>query len=374
MNAGKRMAKRHITIPIFIPNLGCPHRCIYCDQRATSGASAIPDGNAIDGKIRSCLSTAPKSVARIEAAFFGGNFTGLPARLQEEFLEKASGYVRTGDIHGIRLSTRPDCISPRGLDLLGRYGVETIELGVQSLCDRVLAQSLRGHTAEDVYRAVALIREHGMRVVLQLMAGLPGDTGRESLLTARAAAELAPDGVRIFPAVVLKHTGLAELYTRGAYRPLGLEEAVTLCTEMFLAFESRGIPVIRMGLHPLGPMEERNVLAGPYHPSFGFLVRSRARRDVMEEKVADFLGSRGAAHDGRISIRLPEKNKEEYLGHKKENIAFLAGRFGLHRVAYSFDLLDGVSVECVMPPARGSGRARRCSSWQINVDHPITDG
>lgn len=367
------MAKRHITIPIFIPNLGCPHRCIYCNQPATSGASAVPDGKAIDEKIRACLSTAPKSVVRVEAAFFGGNFTGLPARLQEEFLERASGYVRNGDIHGIRLSTRPDFISPRGLDLLGRYGVETVELGVQSLCDPVLAQSLRGHTAEDVYRAVALLREHGMKVVLQLMAGLPGDTGDESLLTARAAAELAPDGVRIFPTVVLKHTGLAELYMRGAYRPLGLEEAVRLCKEMFLVFENRGIPVIRMGLHPLSPLEERNILAGPYHPSFGFMVRSRAKRDVMEAKVSDFLGSRAAIHDGRISIRVPEKNKEEYLGYKKENIAFLAGRFGLPRVAYAFGLLDGVTVESAMPPARGSGRTRRCSSRQINFDHPMTD-
>ncbi len=339
------MAKKQVTIPIFIPHQGCPHRCVFCNQWQTTGIKALPDKEYITEKIRSHLSRIAPSVERIEAAFFGGSFTGIPAEYQRELLGAAREFLESGRIHGIRLSTRPDYIDAERLSLLKQFGVDTVELGVQSFSDRVLDAAGRGHDAAAVFRAVALLRERGFRFVIQLMPGLPGDTMEESLRSAETAAGLEPDGVRVYPAVVLRGTGLAALYESKAYSPLTLGEAVEVCSRMQLVFNRSGIPVIRMGLHPFDPAEEKNILAGPYHPSFGYLVKSRLRRGEMEEKISSSLREDPLPSGGAVTILLPFKAKEECLGHRKENMSYLREKFNDLTIHYRISGREDIVIE-----------------------------
>ncbi|MCP4137617.1 MAG: radical SAM protein [bacterium] len=326
------MSKKRITIPIFIPHLGCPHQCAFCNQWETSGSRVLPDKKSIDEQVVRYLSQKGADVEHIEIAFFGGSFTGIPIPLQEELLSAAGPYLEKNIIQGIRLSTRPDYINEQALLLLKKYSVTTIELGIQSFFDDVLSASNRGHSARDSHQAPELVKKHGFDVVIQLMPGLPGDSREKSIQSAEIAAEYTPAGVRIYPTVVLNNTKLAHMYKNNEYSPLSTEEAVERCKDMYMVFQRNTIPVIRMGLHPLNPEERKNILAGPYHPSFGFMVKSRMRRDIIEEAVKDLIhGKPGLT---ALKIEIPDRNKEEYIGTKKENIEYIKQRFNLKKVEY----------------------------------------
>ncbi len=337
------MPKQQITIPIFLPNLGCPHRCVFCDQKKSTSVRHMPGPELIDTMIGKYIPHIKKSVRRIEVAFFGGSFTGIKKEIQETFLKAAHHHLKKKTIQAIRLSTRPDYISDEALELLKKYEVSTVELGVQSFDDRVLEDSGRGHTAADVHDAVRCLKKHGIDFVIQLMPGLVGDTWETSLCSAAEAASLNPAAVRIYPVVVLNGTGLDELYRRGQYSPLSLEEAVELCKEIYLLFSSRSIPVIRMGIHPFAPGEIANIVAGPYHPSFGYLVKARVRRDEMTACMRCHIGA-GRPGADRISIRIPGRFMEEYLGANRENIAFLQNRFNIDRIDYTIEDIPAVMV------------------------------
>lgn len=321
------MSKKQITIPIFIPHMGCPHRCIFCNQWKTSGSKSIPEGDEIKEKIETYLSKRSGTVERIEAAFFGGSFTGMPLKTQRELLLIVSDYKKRHMLDAIRLSTRPDYIDPIELEFLKYFGVDTIELGVQSFSDSVLAASKRGHTADQVNKAIGLIKEYGFKLVIQLMPGLPGDSEEESIRSASMAAMHKPEQVRIYPTVVVANTGLAELYFQKQYKPLEQEAAIELCKKMLLIFKENNITVIRIGIHPLDSESEKDVIAGPYHPAFGFLVRSRIQRDVMEARIVDFLKINLSRQVRKINIVIPYKTKEECIGMQKTNIDFLKRRF-----------------------------------------------
>ena len=337
------MRNKQITVPLFIPHRGCPHHCIFCNQWTVSNTGTIPDKETVTGTIERYLSTG-SGASRIEVAFFGGTFTGLPLEEQEQFLSWIRPYREQGAIQGIRLSTRPDYISHEILDLLERYLVDTIELGVQSFHDHILQKSRRGHSVNDVYTAVDLIKSRSCNFVIQLMPGLPGDTAETSLSSARMAAELAPSGVRLYPAVVLKKTAMERLYRSGAYRPLTLEQAVDLCKDLYAIFHDHAIPVIRTGLHPFDAEQRSMILAGPYHPSFGFLVKSRVKRALLEKDVARFIDSLRPGKS-RLLIRLPFHEKEEYIGMKKENILYLRDRFKLEEIRYHAEKRDNLCIE-----------------------------
>ncbi len=319
------MPKSQVTIPIFIPHGGCPNRCLFCNQRRSGGDSSIPDPESVLAKVDSYLATIGPDIGRIEIAFFGANFTGLPAADQESLLNTAFACVSRGAAHGIRLSTRPDYIDDGRIELLRRYRVDTVELGIQSFSDEVLRAAGRGHTAEDSLRAVELLHGAGIHTVLQIMAGLPGDTREGAVRTARIAASLRPSGIRVFPTVVLKDTGLEALYRAGGYVPMELDEAVDTCREVCRVFEEHGIPVIRTGLHPLRG-GGADVVAGPYHPAFGFLVKSRAKREILVRAVAEFLANRDP-YPPSLTLDLPSRETEEYIGLRRENIAWLERRF-----------------------------------------------
>ena len=263
--------KKHVNIPIFIPHLACPNGCTFCNQHVISATRTAPDIQTTQKMIEEAISTVADGQS-CEIAFFGGSFTGIAIDQMCAYLECASQY--RDRISGIRLSTRPDYITPEILDILQQYPVRTIELGMQSMNERVLRRCKRGHTSADTIRAATWIRKRGLSLVLQMMVGLPGDTLDGMMQTAKKAIELKPDAVRIYPCVVLKDTELCHEYLAGTYQPMKLDEAVEQCAVLRLLFEDHGVSVIRMGLFSEPGLSGEDYVAGPYHPAFGELVEN----------------------------------------------------------------------------------------------------
>ncbi|HLN53543.1 MAG TPA: radical SAM protein [Lentimicrobium sp.] len=270
---------KHYTIPVFVPELACPNRCVFCNQNSISGCLNQPSMEETRQIIEERLRTIPAKEALIEIGFFGGNFTGIEESIQRNYLEIAGRYLREGAIRGIRLSTRPDYIDSDALKLLNEYGVTTIELGAQSLDDEVLKSAGRGHTVRDVEHASQLIRKHGFSLGLQMMTGLPCDTPEKSILTAKKIIELGADNTRIYPTIVVKGTKLAELWQSGLYEPQSLDEAVALTASLLEIFKNAGVKVIRAGLHPSEELlNGGEMLAGPFHPNFRQLAETEVWR------------------------------------------------------------------------------------------------
>ena len=263
---------KHRNIPIFLPHLGCPYRCVFCDQNILTEHRVIPQPEKVSRIIADHLRTI-ESAAEIQVAFFGGNFTSLPFFLQMSYLDAVRPFLADGSVQGIRFSTRPDCLVAEELPLLRAKGVQVIELGIQSFSDRVLTASQREYTKETAIAAAQLIRTAGFSLGIQLMLGLPEDTPNLALEAAAITVALQPDMVRIYPTIVLTGTELAKRYNAGKYQPLTMQQAVEICKEMRLLFDRSGIPVIRVGLQASEELNDANqVLAGPYHPAFGELV------------------------------------------------------------------------------------------------------
>jgi len=313
----------HTNIPIFIPHYGCGNECVFCDQRAITGNREAPEPRDIPRIVSDWLRHSKASPDKTEIAFFGGSFTGLPLDKQTEYLKTAYKLVKSGKASGIRLSTRPDYIAPDILENLNKYGVTAVELGVQSLSDEVLRLSKRGHTAEDVESAVGLIRGYPFKLGLQMMCGLPGDGGEESLYTAREIARLNPDFARFYPAVILKGTELERMAERGDYTPLTLEEAVKICAEVLKILQAAGIPAVRLGLAAADNLRE-NYIAGPFHPAFGELVYSRIYRDLIEEYIV--LNN---VKNAGLNVTAPERFISQISGQKRENIIYFKNKYSV---------------------------------------------
>ncbi|MFW6237557.1 MAG: elongator complex protein 3, partial [Desulfosudaceae bacterium] len=235
-------------IPVFLPHQGCPHRCIFCDQRAITGITAMPDNHTVLTQVDRFAAYNHRNRRPVQLSFYGGSFLGLPAGEMIRLLDLAEDLVRQGRINSIRFSTRPDTVTPERLETLAGYSVTTIELGVQSMDDAILAQARRGHTAAHTVQALNLLRDRGFQAGVQIMIGLPGDDGSSSLATAETLAARSPDFARIYPTIVIAGSPLARLFRRGEYRPLPLEEAVRQAASLRETFSRHGIPVIRMGL------------------------------------------------------------------------------------------------------------------------------
>lgn len=276
------MQKKHFTIPIFIPELACPFRCIYCDQHKISGIKTIPSPNDVKAIIEKNLSTISKDNSEIEIGFFGGSFTGIPIQQQEEYLNIAQPYIKHGIINSIRLSTRPDYISNDILNFLHKFNVKTIELGAQSLDDEVLILSKRGHTEADVKKASLLIKSNGFMLGLQMMIGLPGDTLEKTIATANKIVELRADNTRIYPCIVIKDTYLEELYLKGKYQALTIDESIDAIKKIIPIFEKANVNIIRIGLHPSKDLQGAAFVAGPYHSSLRELVETKLWEDKLK--------------------------------------------------------------------------------------------
>ena len=305
---------KHANVALFVPNVGCPHRCSFCDQRSISGETRLPGAEDVVRAAETARRSLKEKSRFAEIAFFGGSFTAMNRGYMCSLLEAAAPYVQNGLFAGIRISTRPDGIDKEILSLLRSYGVTTIELGAQSMDDRVLALNGRGHTAEQVVRASGLIRSGGFSLGLQMMTGLDGDTDAGARRTAEKLADLRPDCIRIYPTIVIRGTELGERYLRGEYRPQTLDEAVNLCAALLDFFESRGISVIRVGLHA-SPELERDRLAGPWHPAFRELCESRR----LLFRIVSELQSGHA-----VAIRVHPRCVSQAAGQKKCNIKALS--------------------------------------------------
>jgi len=315
------MKYKHFTIPVFIPMQACPFQCIFCDQEKISGHLAIPEPEDVVKIIEQHLETIPSSNSYVEVGFFGGTFTGLPVDLQGEYLEVVQAFIKTDQVKGIRLSTRPDFIDAEKLNVLKKYGVQTIELGAQSMDDEVLDKSGRGHTAEDTVRASELIKKHGFRLGLQMMVGLPGDTAEKSLATAKSFVSLKARDVRIYPALVIKDTPLEALYNLGRFKPLELEEAVETVASVYRLFEEAGVNIIRIGLHPSdGLLNGTELVAGPFHVSFKELVLTK----LWEE---EFQKLHEKDQKGPVEISIPPGQVNYAVGYQSVNKNSLLEKF-----------------------------------------------
>jgi histone acetyltransferase (RNA polymerase elongator complex component) len=268
----------YLIIPIFIPFGGCSHLCVFCNQTKIAGTSYLPGTNEVIATIESHLSTWKKG-GRKEVAFYGGSFTSLPLDVQEDYLKTAYKYVKSGQIDGLRISTRPDGINDETIKYLKQYKVGAVELGVQSMVNKILKLSGRGHVGKDSVRAVRLLKEAQMKVGMQIMPGLPGDTESTIISTARRVIITKPNFVRIYPTVVIKETPLHLMYNKGDFVPWTLEEMVSICRKIYQMFQRSSITVIRMGLQPTKELED-NIVAGPYHPSFRQLVEGTHKQSA----------------------------------------------------------------------------------------------
>jgi histone acetyltransferase (RNA polymerase elongator complex component) len=302
--------RKNLIIPVFIPHAGCPHVCVFCNQNRISGSLNAPSSTEVRQYLAGHLSF---DTSRVTIAFYGGSFTGLPAADQAGYLDTASEFIKKGLADGIRLSTRPDMLDPDKVGYLKDRGVRTVELGVQSMDDAVLALSGRGHTASDSERAAGLVKSSGIELGIQLMAGLPGDTAGKFIETVRRVVGLKPSFVRIYPALVVEGSPLAALWRRGEYAPLSLDEAVSLSMRGVKKFREAGIKVIRLGLQPGRELED-SLLAGPYHPAFGHLVESALALERME------LAIEGASRMENVEFLVNPAELSVYKGNKSENV------------------------------------------------------
>lgn len=305
---------KHYIIPIFIPHHGCPHQCVFCDQRTITGIARPPGGTEVAALLAARLA-APRPAGEWEIAFYGGSFTCLPADRQSELLAPAKAALDRGQVGAIRVSTRPDAVDPTTVSRLAAYGVATVELGAQSMDDRVLAAAARGHTAAHTVAAVGALRAGGLRVGLQLMPGLPGEDWPSLIATTAAVLALAPDFARIYPAVVLAGTELAAMHSAGAYRPLTLAAAAARAAYLKISCENNAIPVIRVGLQASEELSGGAVVAGPYHPAFGALVDAF----VFRHMITGLLEKIGPS-PGDITVRHHPRDASAVRGLKNANL------------------------------------------------------
>lgn len=303
------MSAVHSNISIFVPHIGCPNMCSFCNQRHITGKRRAPRSTDVKKTIETAINNSknfdPKTT---EIAFFGGSFTAINRQYMLGLLETAYEYVKNGSVCGIRISTRPDAIDHEILELLKKYGVTSIELGAQSLDDKVLKLNNRGHTSKDVINASKLIKEYGFSLGLQMMTGLYADTDQKAIKTAEKIIELKPDTVRIYPTVVLKDTDLEAFFAEGFYKPQSLDEAVTLATKLLSMFNEANIKVIRLGLHSIEP---KAYIAGPWHPAFSELCQS----ELFLNKVKSQLNETG---DYVICVNPSDVSK--MIGQKRSNL------------------------------------------------------
>ena len=333
-------------IPIFVPHKGCPHDCIFCNQKKITGVSTDVTSEDARNIIEECLETIDKD-ADVEIAFFGGSFTAKDIDIQKSLLSVAKEYVEKGLVKDIRMSTRPDCIDEDILSMLKEYKTSIIELGVQSLDEKVLLDSIRGHQSEIVYKSSKMIKNSGIKLGLQMMIGLPADTEEKCIFTAKKFVELKPDCVRVYPTLVVKDTGLEKLMEQNKYNPFTLEESVNIVKKVLVLFYVNNINVIRVGLQATDDIQiGKAVLAGPYHPAFRELVEADMIKDYLEFVILQNKNIK------QMLVKSNKKNISKIIGNKKTNVKYMEEKFGVLLKTQESDLdinqleivLDGKSL------------------------------
>lgn len=322
------MIKKEYIIPIFIPFLGCPHDCAFCNQVKITNYKDTMEPNKVIREIEKNLAYFPKNDNIKEIAFFGGSFTGLDKDVMIGYLEIAREYKEKGIIDRIRLSTRPDYINNSILDILKEYKVDIIELGIQSLCQDVLDYNERGHSVIESYEASKLIKEYGFILGHQIMPGLYKDSFDKTIDTVIKSIKIGPDIVRIYPTLVIKDTKLAMLYEMGIYKPLSLREAIEVSAEAAILYKYANINIIRIGLQTTENINEgEDVIAGPFHPAMRQLVESEIYKKYLEELIRVFdLKNEITIYTNNRNISLiagnNKSNKDYFYENYKINMKF----------------------------------------------------
>ena len=328
--AKRRVASsRPLIIPFFIPHMGCPHQCVFCNQQTiTSTASPPLSEYRINDEVNRYLRFAKKNHTAIQISFFGGNFLGIAEKIMHRLLGAATAFVDQGKVDSLRCSTRPDTISRRRLDMLADFPIRTVELGVQSMNDAVLDAAGRGHTAADSINAASQLKAAGYQVGLQMMVGLPGEDDDGAIHTARRIIALQPDFVRIYPTLVLAGSPLADRLGKGTYQPMTLDHGVTLVKRLYLMFKAHDIPVVRMGLQASDGLADPNeMLAGPYHPAFGHLVHGEIARDAICGSL-DSIANRSE----KLTLTAHPAMVSRVQGLNKRNIHYFRQHYGIRDV------------------------------------------
>ncbi len=331
------MKKKEYIIPIFVPHLGCPNDCSFCNQKSISGQAKQVTKEDVKQTIEEYLKNFRDDYKYVEVAFFGGSFTGIEEEKQEELLEAVQPYIQAKKVNSIRVSTRPDYIDKEVLKRMKKYHVKTIELGVQSSNDYILEKCRRGHTFADVERASKMIRMRGFILGHQMMVGLPESTALDEINTAKDLIQLKPKLVRIYPVLVIKGTTLEKEYEAGEYTPLNLNQAVERCKEVMKLFTAKNIQVIRIGLQNTESISEPSkegseVMAGPFHPAFRQLVESSLWYDSIVSKIKKIN-----TKVKKVQIEANPENMNEIIGHKKENIEKLRNTYEVEIFAKAND-------------------------------------
>lgn len=312
--------KKQYIIPIFVPHLGCPNECTFCNQRKISGQLKNVTEKDVRDTIEYYLESFKDNDTYKEVAFFGGSFTAIDPELQEKLLSVAYEYIKEKKIDSIRVSTRPDYINREILKRLKKYKVKTIELGVQSANDYILGRANRGHTFKDVEKASKLIRWYGFNLGHQMMVGLPESSRIDEINTAKALIKLKPKMIRIYPVLVIKGTKLEKEYNNGTYEPLSVVQAVETCKQLVRMFNDKKIDVIRVGLQNTEEIcepgsNQSEVVAGPFHPAFRQLVESGLWYDAIVDKIKKLNVK---VKEVKVTVNPIDVNN--VIGHKKENV------------------------------------------------------
>ena len=305
---------KHANVAFFVPMVGCPHRCSFCDQNCITGESSVPTPEEVDKTLKKAARELHGFSQKAEIAFFGGSFTMIPKETMLGLLSVAKKWIDRKAFSGIRISTRPDAIDEEVLAVLKEYGVTSIELGAQSCNDEILEKNHRGHSFADTQKASALIKEAGFSLGLQMMTGMPGSTKEDDVLTAARFCALKPDTMRIYPTLVLKNTLLAKWFEEGSYVPQTVEEAAAECAELLDVFELYKVNVIRLGLHAEESLEE-NLVAGPYHPAFREICESIRFR----KKIAPMLTR---LPKGNYVLKVAPSEVSKCSGQHRSNIEY----------------------------------------------------
>lgn len=319
---------RHINIPVFIPHLGCPNQCIFCNQRFISGTVEF-DEQSVVKTIEEVLSTA-KGDDTCEIAFFGGSFTGIDRDLMIRLLNIAQSYVIKGKAIGIRMSTRPDYISQEIIDILKQYTITKVELGIQSMNDKVLSYLKRGHTVKDTINAANLLTQNGIEFVGQMMIGLPTSTIDDELYCAKQICMLGASAARIYPTLVFKNTELELLTKNNDYIPLTLDEAVERSATVLYEFISNNVDCIRIGLCDSENLHsDKTFVAGPNSPSMGEMVKSR----MFLTLICDNLSNNKNDYTGKtLNIYCSIGCTSQIIGHKRKNIYAIKSIYGFKSI------------------------------------------
>lgn len=315
-----------LILPIFLPHRGCCQDCLFCNQKVMAGEAPSPE--AVRKLIETALHHFPSCSDERErqVAFYGGSFTLMLQKDQISYLKEVQPFLTAGRLNSIRLSTRPDALSEETLGVLKKYGVKTIEVGVQSMSDKILFLSRRGHTAKDSASAILRLRAWGFEVGVHLMIGLPGDSCDDFLHSLDRIIELSPDFVRIHPTLVLRGASLEALWKDGKYSPLPLDEAIRWLKKGVLKLEKASLPLARMGLQPTTALTE-DLLAGPFHPALRQLADSAIFYDMAENLLENHLNG-----SSPVFLCHP-KDLANLTGQRKENLQRLKTRFKVNQIS-----------------------------------------